>query len=46
MAAKSLKKQQEAEKKKKFEKTFGNGPKPDNEIKTVIHFLNVEKSNL
>jgi len=45
LAAKSLK-QQAAEKKNKFEKTVANGQKPDNEIKTVIHFLNCEKSNL
>jgi hypothetical protein len=38
LEAKLLKKQQEAEKKKQFEKTVGNAPEPNNEIKTVTHF--------
>ena len=38
MEAKLLKKQQEAEEKKKFEKTVDNVPGPNNEIKKVIHF--------
>ena len=39
MAAKLLKQQQKAEKMEKFEKTIYNAPEPNNEMKTVTHFV-------
>ena len=39
MAAKLLKQQQKAEEKEKFEKTIHNASEPNNEMKTVTHFV-------